>query len=421
MKQGREWLLEQLPELERAGVLDAAAGERLRRHYQAQGEAPRSGWARILSAVLGAALIGLGVILLVAHNWDGWSRGMRLATAFTPLLLGQLACFLALLRAPADAGWREAAAVFTAAGFAAALALVGQIYHFPGDLDRFLLTCLLVSLPLVYLLNASLTAVLCAAAMAAWAAASDATPFMVVALFATLLPHVWQAWRQDAQSLRSVALASTLAPLFFVAMLAVLPHSWRLGWLWFAECAALLWLMDGRERGGVLRRPLQNYGRAGVAVAALAGALTEFWSHGNFWYRGDDSPAQAWWLLGAVLVGVLWLSLRALRARDWLGAAGAFPALMLWLALMVDSERYAVPLALLFNVYVLGLGIAIVRQGVAARQMARANSGLVLLAVLILMRFFDSDWPFTVRGVAFVLVGVGFLGANLWLKRRVQA
>ncbi|HSW14471.1 MAG TPA: DUF2157 domain-containing protein [Solimonas sp.] len=420
---GPEWLLQQLPALQQAGVIDSATGERLRTHYASLLEA-RPGLARILFTVLGALLIGLGVILLVAHNWDNWPRGLRLAAAFAPLLLGQLACAAVLWRARDSVAWSESAAVFTAAAFAAALALVGQIFHFPGDLDRYLLTCSLAALPLVYLLRASLTAVICALGFAGWAGSvpwGGDQPLLALLLFALLLPHVWRSWRVDSESFRTTFLLYWLVPALFVAVLLSLPQSLRLGWLWFAECGALLWLLPGAAPGLQLRRPLQGYGSLAVAAVALAGSYTDFWQHEWYGRAGEAAMQQAWILLGLVLAAVLFLGLRALRERAWLRAMGAFPALLLWLGLALDFRDHALWPALLCNLYVAGLGLAILRAGIAQRRMRIANGGLALIAALVLARFFDGDWSFTVRGLAFIGVGVGFFIANFWLRRRVQA
>ena len=49
-----------------------------------------------------------------------------------------------------------------------------------------------------------------------------------------------------------------------------------------------------------------------------------------------------------------------------------------------------------------------------------ANQGAALIAALILLRFFDSDLSYIVRGVGFIVTGAGFVAATLWLRRRVR-
>ena len=42
------------------------------------------------------------------------------------------------------------------------------------------------------------------------------------------------------------------------------------------------------------------------------------------------------------------------------------------------------------------------------------NSGMTVIALLVICRSFDSDLTFVVKGTLFVLVGIGFFVAN-WL------
>jgi hypothetical protein len=48
------------------------------------------------------------------------------------------------------------------------------------------------------------------------------------------------------------------------------------------------------------------------------------------------------------------------------------------------------------------------------------NAGLLVLAALIMARFFDSQFGFVIRGIAFIVLGVGFLAANVYLVRRAR-
>ncbi|MEX1133118.1 MAG: DUF2157 domain-containing protein, partial [Flavobacteriales bacterium] len=69
-------LSEALPELQREGLLSAEQAARIQKHYATSSE---EGGNRmlLLFGILGALLIGLGIILVVAHNWDELSRTLR--------------------------------------------------------------------------------------------------------------------------------------------------------------------------------------------------------------------------------------------------------------------------------------------------------------------------------------------------------
>jgi len=72
---------------------------------------------------------------------------------------------------------------------------------------------------------------------------------------------------------------------------------------------------------------------------------------------------------------------------------------------------------ILFNVYLAVLGVGTLVTGLRGRRLGVVNAGMFVLAALILCRFFDSDLGFLLRGVAFILIGVGFLATNLVLLR----
>jgi dipeptide/tripeptide permease len=60
-------------------------------------------------------------------------------------------------------------------------------------------------------------------------------------------------------------------------------------------------------------------------------------------------------------------------------------------------------------------------RGLREDRLGLVNGGMLMLAGLIITRFFDSDLGFVVRGLAFIVVGVGFLAANMVLIRRKGA
>lgn len=422
-KQSASWLLSELPELERAGVIDVATAARLRSHYAASASAAV---APGLSAILGALLLGLGVILLVAHNWDQWGRALRLFVVALPLAASQFACVWALRRHPQSTSWCECAAVFSALAFAAALALVSQIFQSGGDLDRYLLSCALLALPLLYALDSSVLAVLIGAALVGWVGATGdhlRSPLLVLLAFATLLPHVVSVWRRGPHSVRCTWLLGALVPLWFVAMTLTVPAMRQFAAFWLSAWALLLILLDDAIGGdaSLIRRPLRVYGELGWSLVALAATFPDFWRGSWFGYPGGATLWSAGFVAILLLAAGLLLSVRALWRRQWLLAALSLPMLATAAAQSHPGASPALALALLFNAYVLAIGLALIGDGLRAQRLREVSSGLTLIAVLVLLRFFGSEWSFVVRGVAFVAVGLAFLAANFWLRRKVRS
>jgi hypothetical protein len=74
-----------------------------------------------------------------------------------------------------------------------------------------------------------------------------------------------------------------------------------------------------------------------------------------------------------------------------------------------------------FNIWLLALGILTLTEGVRIHALGRANLGLLALASLIVARFFDTELSFLARGLVFVAFGLGCLALNVWLMRRPRA
>ncbi|MBP2663509.1 MAG: hypothetical protein H6Q71_1457 [Firmicutes bacterium] len=66
----------------------------------------------------------------------------------------------------------------------------------------------------------------------------------------------------------------------------------------------------------------------------------------------------------------------------------------------------------------LWLSVSIITNGVRNQRIGVVNLGMMTIVALIVARFFDIDVSFVVRGIVFVLVGLGFLAANVVLLRR---
>jgi hypothetical protein len=106
-----------------------------------------------------------------------------------------------------------------------------------------------------------------------------------------------------------------------------------------------------------------------------------------------------------------------LRRQAWgevmIGAVSLL-AVVGWIAAMCEAEVIG---AVMFNLYLSLLGIGTLVIGFRGRRLGTVNGGMAVLAALILCRFFDSDLNFLVRGIAFIVIGIGFLLTNLMLLR----
>jgi hypothetical protein len=73
---------------------------------------------------------------------------------------------------------------------------------------------------------------------------------------------------------------------------------------------------------------------------------------------------------------------------------------------------------ILTNIFILILAVYTIREGAKADHLGRMNYGLLILSLLIVCRFFDTDLSFVIRGLLFVLVGLGFFGMNYRMVKK---
>jgi len=82
-----------------------------------------------------------------------------------------------------------------------------------------------------------------------------------------------------------------------------------------------------------------------------------------------------------------------------------------------DMEPVAIVLA---NAFLFGYGLFYILNGIQNHRMGLVNVGMFFISALIIARFFDADWSFVVKGIVFVLLGIGFLSVNLLLSRKLK-
>lgn len=112
---------DELPELVKNRVISEETALRIRNFYSSQKSDANTKLFTVFG-VFGALLIGLGIILILAHNWDDFSRSLKVVLAFLPLILGQFLTGYTILKKKSST-WKEASGtvLFFAVGGSIAL------------------------------------------------------------------------------------------------------------------------------------------------------------------------------------------------------------------------------------------------------------------------------------------------------------
>jgi uncharacterized membrane protein len=437
------WLRGELSGLVASGAITSESARAIEQHYDStESRAPNFGF--VLLAAVGSALIGAGIILLIAHNWDELSRGTRSVVAFLPLIIAQGLGVFVLMRRDQSQPWRESVAILDVAAVATAISLISQTYQIQGTFAEFMRLWLLLSIPIVYLFRTTLGAVVYIVGTVVWlfsqtswfGGKSDVLFFWL--FLSAILPYYVILLRRGRASQETAILSIVLAAATAIGIGVTAEYTRaNLGGVAFAGFFAGVYLCGIRffQRDDGRLHALALLGGVGVGVTAIVLSFEALWrmSGPSSWSleglpRVIGIGIELFFPVAAVLI----FASGYLRKRIAFSiAAGALPLVagLAWIIANLapalqrtHDTTYSFAAAMLFNLYALVLGIELLGRGVRANSLARANFGLLVIAALAFARFFDSDLSFVTRGVGFIVVGVGFLVANvIFFRRRAAA
>jgi uncharacterized membrane protein len=361
-----------------AGLIDAGTRDRLLA-YEASHARPLALWAVF---GIGALAIGLGLVSVIAANWEDIPGQLRLAVHLALIIAALAALFLREARLAAASPWAVEALLFiTAALGLTFFGHLGQVYQTSSPLWQPLATWLALFAPLLLLLGRS------------WPAA-----------LAVLGGMVWCVW-EYATAATNYGAMRELAPgrALWLAFVTAAP-------LLFAPIAA--WLRGRSIRPDFWRRLEQLALAYGVGGASLACAIA---SVGGF----DE---------GVAILGPASMALRgAVAVAAGLGTALARPGLSGRMAGAIIAGAGAVLLlaygtddldllaALLFGA--LWVGIAAAALAAGWRGVFQLAVGLIALRLIILS--FELAGDLLTSGFGLILSGLMILGVA-WVAVRVS-
>lgn len=393
-----EWVRKEAAHWVADGIITPEQQELIERRYPVS----REGNPLLLFfAILGSLLIGVGIVLIFATNWWRIPIAFKIVLAFLPLLAAQLLCLYIFLRKYQSIPFREGGAIFLCLAIFAATALIGQVFHTASSLEAYVLTCILFSLPGVYLFHSK-------AAMAIYAAgavfAGWSWPVWVPIVLACLaLPFFWMELADTSHR----GVRNYLLFLLSALVAGAVAQSMRYGVNGVEvamACGLALLLIDAllRRFGG------DYFFSAAKLFAILCITATLLITSIDFSYRDSMSRVGVFVTVGitAVYAAVRYTGKWELFSSDLFAAA----ALVLVLALPAGGVAA--------NLLVMALGVYYIVQGSRTLALLKLNYGMALIILLIAIRFFDSQLDMLARGIVAILLGGALLGINVHISRK---
>ena len=418
-------ILNELPELLKANVISEETSERIKEYYQ-NSRTDNPNKLFLIFGILGAILSGLGIILILAHNWDALSNTTKSILSFIPLIIGQLFCGYSILKKSDNPIWSESSSVFLFFGIAASISLIAQIYHIPGDLNSFLFTWMLLGLPLVYLLRSSLVSLLYLIGIAFYCCNTNyfiypkEENYYYWILLVGITPHYYQLLTKKPESNFTLFHNWLIATSLVICLGTIGDQNERI--LYFCYiCLFTIFYFIGKtavfENHKLKFNSYLSIGKLGILFILFWYTFKSFWKYFHKAIERENSFASSpEFITSLLLIAIAGLLFYKKNKPTDFTKISLIEIVFLLNIILLFLGEYA---ALAANAIVLAIGILELKRGSQLNDFKILNFGLLIITLLISCRFFDTDFSFIVRGMLFIALGLGFFSANyLMLKKR---
>jgi len=412
--------LKELSALRDAQVISDEVLAKVQDHYTSNPK-ERSNKLLTIFGVLGALLCGLGLILILAHNWDNFSRTTKTIWAFTPLFIGHLFCGFSLFKFKSKT-WTEASATFLLLGIGATISLVSQIYNIPGDLESFLLSWCLLAAPIIYLLRSYSATILYLILITSYAVTigygyNSGMPWYFIPLIAWVVPYYLKQIKKLPEN-NSTGILHWLFPISITIVLgAFLDDAKHLVLPIYVTLFGLYATLGKLPAFASLKLRTNGYAVLGSLGTVCTLSIATF---RGFWEGSDElafeTPYLAFTVSSIAFVLLLW---SFLYIRNYINFRHLFSYAFLVFAIIFFNRGSNPNIPMLFsNLILLALGISTIKRGVQLMQYSTLNYGLFIITLLVSYRFFDTQISFVIRGLVFISIGLGFFLTNYILYKK---
>lgn len=417
-----------LAELVEAKVISDETAAQITDYYNSK-SAHKTHPLLVAFGVLGAVLVGLGIILIVAHNWDELPRFTKSILSFLPLIIGQALVAYTLVKKRDNLAWRESSGIFLIFAIGSSISLVSQVYHIEGDFGNFLLTWCLLSLPIVYILKSGTSSLLYLIGISWYALHvgfnnffNTEVPLFFPLLLAGIVPACMNMYQENKKSF-SFYLHNWLIPISLSLVLGTF-NNHNEEWLMLSFFSMYgIFYVFGKSNYLVKHSRYNGFvmiGALGMLVILYILSYEFYWNHllgVTTHIRSSFMSMEFWFAIAlsscAVFISARYAARNFHRSKDYLALFPLIIPVVFSLAIVFEF-----PVMWLISLLILALGVGLIKEGANSNSLWLLNFGLSVASILIICRFFDTNMTFLIRGTLFLLVGASFFIANyLTLKK----
>ncbi|PWJ43773.1 DUF2157 domain-containing protein [Sediminitomix flava] len=417
-----------IPELLEAGVINEETATRIIDYYKTR-EKPAENRMLVVFGIIGALLVGLGIILIIAHNWDNLSKLTKSIIAFTPLLIAQILCGYTILKKKDNKAWTETCSTLLFFAVGAAISMISQIYHIEGDLDSFILSWMLLCFPLIYVMPSSVVSLFTLIGITYYGASTGYSRHWVESywyyvILIGILPHYYLLYKKSPLG-NFTAFHHWLIPISFIWIIPSLGKAYD---GIFFPIILISILSTYLSIGYSDYFKLQSLKRNGYRVLGYFGSLIFLFSFSfqDEWNRIRNNSSSISSLADSIdfYLALFTFGLATLlfilriRTVGWKNIQVIEFVFIMFSILFCFTFNGIWHMQWIVSIIILTIGISTIKRGQSESQLSTLNLGLIILSLLIFCRFIDTEMSFVLRGILFVSIGVGFFMGNYWLIKK---
>lgn len=426
MSPNHRWLFSETERWTQARLITAEQAGQIRALYAEP--VNRTPWGLLLFTGLGAVVLGLGVILMLAHNWAEIPKVVKLALIFGSVI----GAHAGAARLRQLDGWRplvgEAVALLGTMLYGAGIWLVAQVYNIDEHYPNGFLYWGLGALAMAWAMDSIPQAMAAAVVLTCWGCSevfdfhnSIDGAWLLIALGVGTL-----AWRKCSAVLLSVVLAA-----LYVLILSHAGYWGDGSGVYFAALSLSVALLSGwrlmapDRRDRAFGNVTAFFGYTGFLLCAYIMTFEHSARYILEWSMPVDAAWSVWlyrWGLPVgALAGWVWLLAGRWRGRprevaleDWLCPITIFYSLGLSLVGLWSSYELA---TYAFDLVVLGVAAAWMVRGCREGRLRPTILGSLVLAVLVFARYFDLFENLAARGAAFLVLGAILFAEGFYYRK----
>ena len=444
MSKRTRWLFSEIDRWISGGVISREQASSIRALYE---EPPGAvSWGLVVFSSIGAAIVGLGIILLFAYNWHAIPKFGKLA-----LILGAVAAAHAGgILAGQREGWRrqlsEALCVLGTMVFGAGIWLVAQVYNIDEHFPAGFLIWGLGALAMAWSIRSVPQAIVATILLTVWDG-SELFKFQTSMNWALVLVGFGVgalALRLRSAVLTAFVLASlTLITIFHGSFMGGSYVAWVDMYALSVLLVAAGCLLGDRATTEGQRGVMTFFGCAGFLVCSYIRSFPfgdDMMSRPRLEtiqmdrWTGWLGSGYRWLLLAAAIALFIALTVRRVRAGRALATIGdlIYPIALIysefsWESIFGAQRRIQGPPYgydgqytgnfIAFNLVCLAVAVTWMVRGCRFGNLRQTVLGSLVLAVVIMARFHDLPGSLATRGLVFVALGAVLFAEGFYYRK----